>query len=123
MTNEAFEISKITIAVTNTEKMVAFYRNVYKCSFSELDVNGITLYSGKLGGIGILLCPNTLAGVKAEQSRHQFDYIVDDLEQLVRTALASGGMLQGKIEITGDRKSATIIDPDGNTTIFIQELQ
>lgn len=122
MTNQVLGIGKVTLAVTNTEKMVVFYENVYKCSFSEFDVNGTILYSGTLAGIKLLLCPNTLADVKAEQSRHQFELIVSDADQLVRAALASGGKLQGKIEITGNRKTATIIDPDGNTTVFIQEL-
>jgi predicted enzyme related to lactoylglutathione lyase len=123
MTKDSFKIAKITLAVTNTEKMVAFYGNVYKCEFREIRLNGTKLYSGELAGLKILLCPNTLAGVKAEQSRHQFEYIVNDLDQVVRAALAAGGSLQGKVDITPQHKIATILDPDGNTTVFIQELE
>lgn len=122
MSTEILEIGKITIAVTNTEQMVAFYKNVYKCELKEFDVNGTTLYSGQIAGVKILLCPNSLAGVKAEQNRHQFDYIVKDLDRLVSFALASGGALQGKVEVIRDQKTATIVDPDGNTTVLIQKL-
>lgn len=118
---EKFVIGKITLAVTHMAEMVKYYEKVFQCHFQPFEMQGITFFTGQVGGFSFLFCPNTLAGVKAEQNRHQFDYIVNDLEQLVTKALSVGGSLQSPIEVSPKQKSATLIDPDGNTTVFIQQ--
>jgi predicted enzyme related to lactoylglutathione lyase len=123
MTNEDFQVARITLAVTNTEQMVAFYRQVYSCIFKEVNAFGTVLYSGKIGDMELLLCPNSIAGVKADQNRHQLEFVVSDLDSLTRDAKAAGGTLQGEIVENAGQRIATVVDPDGNTTIFIQKRE
>ena len=118
MTNQEFKISKITIAVTNINAMVTFYKTVFKCEFTENKVYGTTLFSGTLGDIKLLLCPNEIAGVKAEQNRQQFEFTVKDLDVLIHDAKTAGGTIKDEIHTSGKERSVTVVDPDGNTIVF-----
>lgn len=122
MKNIDFKIHNITIAVSNVEAMVAFYRTVFKCKLKEKNLFGTTLYTGQLGEINIVLCPNEIAGVKAEQNRQQFDFLITDLDKLIVDAKSSGGSILGEINATDTSKTVTVIDPDGNTIVFVQKL-
>ena len=123
MTNQDFKIDRITIAVTNVDQMVKFYKTVFKCELKESKAYGTILYSGKLGDIKILLCPNEIAGVKADQNRQQFDFIVTDLDKIIQDSKVSGGKMKGDITTSDKQKSVTIVDPDGNTIVFIQTIK
>ena len=114
------KISQVTLAVTNSKEMVNFYRNVFNAQFNEFDAMGEKMYSGNISGLNLLLCPNTIAGVDAKQSRHQFDYDTEDLDVVVKSALDSGGSVMGDIAENDKQRYATIIDPDGNTMNFYQ---
>ena len=120
--NNDFKIVKVTIAITKVNEMVKFYKNVFNINFKESPVYGTTLYSGKFGDLNILLCPNEIAGVKAEQNRQQFDIVVPDIEKIIQAAKNAGGSIKGKINVTEKQKTVTIVDPDGNTIVFIQNL-
>jgi len=121
MSNADFKIEKITVAVTHMTQMHAFYTAVFKCELKAIQNYGTTLYAGAIGDIDILLCPNEIAGVKAEQNRQQFDFIVTNLDLVIRDAKTSGGKLQEDVHVSEKQKTVTIIDPDGNTIVFIQK--
>ena len=115
-----FAIGKVTIAITNVDAMVEFYSNVFDVKFSTFDVGELQLYSGRIAGLNVLLCPNELAGVEAQQNRTQFDYVVSDLNRIKERALEHGGTIK---EGQGDVSAGfiTVIDPDNNTIVFIHQ--
>ncbi|MEO5931124.1 MAG: VOC family protein [Candidatus Kapaibacterium sp.] len=115
----AFRVARVTYAITNVEKMVAFYENVFQMKFESFDGGGTKLYSGMLLGQNTLFCPNTLAGVVAEQNRLQYDIVVSDIDGVAARVRASGGKVREENTVEG-RKTMTIVDPDGNTIIFHQ---
>lgn len=115
-----FRIAKLAMAITNVDAMVTFYRTVFDIDFRAVDIgNGIKLYTGKFAGMDILFAPNTIANVKAEQSRTQFDIIVPDIKAAKEKAQAGGGSVREEKEEAG-RIMATLVDPDGNTIVVIQ---
>jgi predicted enzyme related to lactoylglutathione lyase len=118
-----FKISQITIAVTDMDAMVKFYENVFGIKLKSFDAYGSTLYSGKMGEIVLMLCPKEIAGVTAKQTRHQFDYIINDVDSVVKAAQDSAGSLMGDVEVSESSKAASVTDPDGNSMVFIQLLK
>lgn len=115
----SFKLLKITVACTNISAMTDFYSKVFNVKFEEHDF-GFKMYSTKIGDISFLFCPNDIAGVVAEQNRHQFDYIVDDIEKLIERGLASGGSIHSELLKVENESTVTLFDPDGNTMNFIQ---
>ena len=66
------------------------------------------------------MCPNSVAQVDAKQNRQQFDFLVDDVQATLDTALAHGGTpLQPAQEHNGTI-IASVYDPDGNSMVFSQ---
>ncbi|MEO8513490.1 MAG: VOC family protein [Ignavibacteria bacterium] len=118
-----FKLSQVTIAVTNVKKMAEFYNSVFGTRLNEFEAMGSKFYSGTIAGVNMMLCPNTIAGVTAEQNRHQFDYITEDINEVVKNALGSHGTLKDSISVNDLEKLVTVIDPDGNTINFIQKLK
>lgn len=121
--NKDFSISKITLSVNNMEEMIHFYSIVFGAEFREIEGYGTKLYTTVIAGSNMLFCPNDIAGVDANQNRHQFDYFVSELDSVIEKVKASGGRIQGNIHQTRYYKSISAIDPDGNTMVFIQKLQ
>lgn len=120
MKSEDFQIDQITIAATHVNDMISFYNNVFDCNLSEATAHGQLLYSGRLGEIKLLICPNEIARVKAEQSRHQFEFLVRDIERISKDVKIFGGKIKEEIINTGKEKIASITDPDGNTMVVKQ---
>lgn len=116
----AFKLLKITLACSDISKMTTFYKNVFNVSFVKHEMPGFTMFSTKIGDINFLFCPNQIAGVIAEQNRHQFDYIVEKLQHVIDASIKHGGKQQGDVQRSIEEKSVTIIDPDGNTMNFIE---
>lgn len=114
-----FKLRKITIAVTNIDKMVSFYNNIFNCNLKKVEAYGTSLYQGKLAGINLLLCPNEIANVKAQQNRQQFDIEVNDIETCLKKVADSFGQIMEPYN--NEIKSASIIDPDGNTIVIIND--
>jgi predicted enzyme related to lactoylglutathione lyase len=110
--------TQITLAATNIDAMVRFYTAVLGIELRPVDAYGTTLYRGALHGVSFVLCPNSLAGVQAEKSRHQFTYAVADLAATVAGAVAAGGAVDEAAQ--GNADSATLLDPDGNSIVFVQ---
>lgn len=110
---------RVTLATTNTESMVRFYNEVFDATLQPVPAFGTTLYRGSLAGTELQICSNEIAGVDARQNRHQFHYVVVDIEAIRKRVLASGGTLDnpGETEPT----SLTVRDPDGNSIVFVAE--
>ena len=108
------------MAVTDMKSMIAFYQSVFSINFSSMEMNGEMLYRGDWLGLQLLLCPAELAGNTARQNRHQFDIVVEDLEQTMQLAQASGGKKLGEIMNLEDRLTGSVYDPDNNSMVFIQ---
>ncbi|MBS1494465.1 MAG: VOC family protein [Bacteroidetes bacterium] len=114
------KLSKITIACTDILKMTEFYSKVFNIRFAEHEFPGFKMYSSKITDINFLFCPNEIAGVIAEQNRHQFDYVTDNIQEVIDNTLSSGGSMHGELQKSDNGSSVTVLDPDGNTINFIQ---
>ncbi len=120
MNTSEYTLAGLTLATTQMDAMRAFYAQVFQIQFEEVTMSGRSLYSGDWGGLKLLLCPADLAGIQADQNRHQFDIVVFDLSKTIEQALLHGGMQLG--EITEDEKawSVGMYDPDKNSLVFKQ---
>jgi predicted enzyme related to lactoylglutathione lyase len=114
-------ISNITIAATRIDTMAAFYNAVLETNFQPIELfPGTTAYHGILAGIPVLLCPNSVAQVDAKQNRQQFDFLVDDVQATLDTALAHGGTTLQPVQEHNNTIIASVYDPDGNSMVFSQ---
>jgi predicted enzyme related to lactoylglutathione lyase len=113
MTESPIHLMQMTLATTHIPEMVRFYNAVFGTELQAKEAFGTTLYTGTLAGIPLLLCPNEIAGVQAEQSRHQLAFKVDDLSALLQNVEAAGGTAE--IPASDSRTTAILKDPDGNT--------
>lgn len=114
--------AQITLATTNTPAMIQFYTTLFALDLQPVSAYGTTLYRGSLHNTEFVLCPNTLAGVNADQSRHQFTYIASDLGEIIKRAITTGGAIQEETPTTDRPASAIIRDPDGNSLVFLQSV-
>jgi predicted enzyme related to lactoylglutathione lyase len=105
----------LTLAATDMPGMVAFYNALFHADLQPMAAYGTTLYRGRLSGLGLLLCPNEIAGVQAEQSRHQLRFRVAQFQQVLAQAQAAGGTLRGEVLGEVGKRLAAVVDPDGNT--------
>ncbi len=110
------------MAITDMDAMVKFYESVFDVRFAAHEMYGATLYQGGWIGLNLLFCPREIAQNTAEQNRHQFDIIVDDLDAVIEMVNSSGGEMMGEIAIQSDQKVASIKDPDGNSIVLKQQL-
>lgn len=120
MNDIRFALDRITVATLNMKAMVKFYEKVFDASLQAKSAYGTTLYEGSLANLNLLLCPNEVAKVQAEQNRHQLRFIVTDVEETLRRAWDAGGSLEGDIVEDAGEKVAAVRDPDGNTIEFRQ---
>ena len=112
------QLTKMTLATTRTEEMVTFYDTLFDTQFQTQEIQGVTFYNGTLAGIPILICPNEVARVEAEQSRHQLVLQVADLMSLLGQVEAAGGRIE--TPMTESMTEAIVRDPDGNTIEVVQ---
>ena len=112
------QLTKMTLATTRTVEMVRFYDALFETQFQAQEIQGATFYNGTLAGIPILICPNEVARVEAEQSRHQLAVRVADLKSLLGQVESAGGLIE--TPITESMTEAILRDPDGNTIEVIQ---
>lgn len=117
-----YQIEGLTIAVTDMPKMLDFYRAVFDISFTEQAMYGAELYSGQWGDMKLLLCPAELAQNTAEQNRHQFDILVDDLDMVLQVAKSHGGQMMSHVTEDGGFRSVGLYDPDRNSMVFKQKI-
>ena len=117
---KSFEIQGMTIAVTNVNKMLGFYANLFNIEFHKMEMADHTLYSGNWGDLSLLLCPAGLAQNTATQNRHQFDIIVPDLDHILYKVKQYGGQQMGEISEDELYRSVGVYDPDNNSMVFKQ---
>lgn len=114
-------IESMTLATTHTEKMVEFYNAVLDANLSPFEpFPGTTFYSGNFAGIPLTVCPNTIAGVEAQQNRQQFQFRVDNVHDTFIAALNHNGTELTAIEEQGNTLICSVYDPDGNSIVFSQ---
>jgi predicted enzyme related to lactoylglutathione lyase len=120
MTRDDLQVTQITLATTRTEAMVRFYATMFDTPFHPVEVAGTTLYRGTIQTVVFLLCPNNLAGVRAERSRHQLTYTVTDLAATIERVVAGGGTVDEAAHWHAMATSVTVRDPDDNSILFLQ---
>ncbi len=120
MKNNDFKIEGMTMAVTQMDKMLKFYSNVFQVSFVEKDMFNSKLYAGQWSTLNLLFCPAEIAQNTANQNRHQFDVVVDDLKSIIDLATENGGKVMGEISENEFELSIGIYDPDRNSILFKQ---
>jgi predicted enzyme related to lactoylglutathione lyase len=118
MPQPSLQLTQMTLATTHMPEMVRFYNTLFGSELQPTEISGTTLYRGTLAGIPLLLCPNEIAGVEAEQSRHQLAIRVAELTTLLELVETAGGSLE--TPITDSMTSAILRDPDGNTIEITQ---
>jgi len=115
-----FQLTKMTLATTCTAEMVRFYDTLFDTQFQPQEIQGATFYNGTLAGIPVLICPNEIAGVEAEQSRHQLAIRVEDLASLLGKVESLGGRIE--TPMSESMTEAIVRDPDGNTIEVMQTM-
>lgn len=111
----------LTIAAVNMDKMVQFYNAVFDARLkATVHIGAEQFYAGALCGMKLTFCPNTIAGVIAEQNRQQFRFRVADIEAVMAAGLANHGGEINPIDEYKGAKVASLADPDGNTIEFVE---
>ena len=117
-----FTLSRITIAANNIVQMAAFYNAVFDANLTPFEAYGTTFFRGELQGYSLVLAPNEMIRIEADKNRIQFDFLVDNLREMVEDVLEAGGAFfreSGIVEDDG-RSVASVVDPDGNTLVLIE---
>ncbi len=107
-----------TLASDHVEDSVAFYQEAFGASFAGIDIGDDVIYRGEIAGLGMVICPATLASVVANRSRHQLQFQVDDVSAFVERSVASGGRIHTPLQDQNGRAYAVVCDPDNNTIEF-----
>lgn len=112
----------MTVAVVRMSEMVDFYQSVFKAEFQPVDAHGAMMFRGRVAGLDLLLCPQEVAGVRAEQGRFQLKFQVHDIHRTIDLALTNGGSLLNAPVDNDGTKAAAVRDPDGNSIEFEQAI-
>ena len=113
----------LTIAAINMTQMVAFYNAIFDVGLeATVHIGDEQFYAGTLCGMKLTLCPNSIAGVIAEQNRQQFRFQVADIEAVMVKGVANHGHEINPVEEYKGAKVASLADPDGNTIEFVEIL-
>ena len=116
-----FTWKKIDLATGRMSEMVEFYSSAFGIDFETIPVGDANLYSGKLGGIELLLAPKELSWHKPDDTGvHQFHIVVSDLS-VVRQQCAGHGHAIEESSFGDGKEVFCVRDPDGNPLILIQE--
>src|SRR5687768_1634479 len=118
MPESLVQLTQMTPATTRTVDMVRFYDTLFSTGLQPTEVYGTTLYNGSLAGISLTICPNEIAGVEAEQSRHQLAFRVSDLAATLSQVESAGGVIE--TPMSDSLTQVTLRDPDGNTVEVLQ---
>ncbi|MGP1908445.1 VOC family protein [Metabacillus sp. JX24] len=120
MNEKPFSISQITIAYNQEYEMVDFYNQLLNANLSSFKVGEFRFYKGKIGGIGLLFCPNEMLGIKSEKNNIQFTVQVSNLEEVLSKVSQCGGKQIQGINREESRSSVGILDPDGNSIELLE---
>ena len=113
-------LAGITLATYRQEAMKTFYEEVFSIKFRTGELEGYTLFNGKLGDMDFQLCPAALAQNNTDQNRHQLSIAVSDLQQTVENVHKHGGKSISGISLTEGRLTASVMDPDSNSIVLMQ---
>ena len=117
------KLTGLTIAAIHIEKMAQFYNAVFDAGLkATVHIGDEQFYGGTICGLELTLCPNTIAGVTAEQNRQQFRFQVSEIEALIERGLANHGSEINPVDEYKGAKVASLADPDGNTIEFVELL-
>jgi predicted enzyme related to lactoylglutathione lyase len=116
------KLDRVVIASTNIEAMAGFYNELFDTGLEPFEAYGTTFYRGKLSGLDLVLCPNEIARVSADQNRHQFRFEINDLNGLAEKVMGAGGKFSEAISEDSETKSCAVRDPDGNTIELIERV-
>jgi predicted enzyme related to lactoylglutathione lyase len=105
-------IQRITLAVEDMDSMVEFYNAIFECGLEPIE--GSPLTKGRFADLELVVCPNSVAGVIAEQNRHQFRLVVEDADALATRIEAAGGSVVNR-DARGGKALVGVADPEGNT--------
>ena len=119
MPESLMQLTQMTLATTRTADMVKFYDALFGTGLRPTETYGTMLYEGNLAGIPLTICPNEIAGVQAEQSRHQLAFRVADLAAILSRVEAAGGSIETP-PMADPPTQAILRDPDGNTIELMQ---
>lgn len=115
----AASLVHLTLASDHVDASVAFYRAVFDQDFVPVQVGDDTLYRGSIAGMGMVICPSAMAAVQANRSRHQLQFQVENVEQLIERSEAAGGRVHTPLMEHNGRDYAVVCDPDNNTIEFV----
>jgi predicted enzyme related to lactoylglutathione lyase len=118
MPKSTVQLTQMTLATTRTTEMVKFYDTLFGTELQPNEAYGTVLYHGVLAGFPLVICPNEIAGVQAEQSRHQLAFRVADLAAILSQVEAAGGSIE--TPMADPLTQAILRDPDGNTIEIMQ---
>lgn len=108
------------MAVTRMSETKRFYSSLLGVKFEPIEFAQRTLYSAKIGGIELLLCPKDLAGVDATINTIQLRFVIEDVKGSYTRGLENGGTaLTAPQEMEGFLH-ASLRDPDGNSLEIIE---
>lgn len=113
-------VARIVLAAMNIEEMAAFYGQVLGMPLQPFPAYGATLYRTAAGGIAFTLCPNSIAGVQAEQSRHQLTFRTANIGEVVNQLREGGRSVTVESEHADDPEHVILEDPDGNTLELVR---
>ncbi len=119
MTNE-FKLLKVDIIVNDTKKMVQFYENVFEMKLSPIQKGPFTFYKGNIKGFGeIQFVPKEVVEVDIKQNRHQFNFRVNNLDEVIKKCLKFEGKQQSEIAMQENDRMFSVTDPDNNFIVFV----
>jgi predicted enzyme related to lactoylglutathione lyase len=114
-------LDRITIAVGEPSRMVAFYGRLFQAEFRAIDCGEFQLYRGEIApGLELQFCPKAVAGITATQNIHQLRFVVPELERYLALAVLAGGQVLGEVTVQGGRRCGAVRDPDGNSLELIE---
>ncbi|NJO83246.1 MAG: VOC family protein [Blastochloris sp.] len=111
-------IERVTLAVSDMDAMVRFYNEVFAAGLSPMADSA--MYRGVFGGVPITFCPNDIADVRADQSRHQYRIAVDSLDDTLLKIMTHGGRIKDPVSEEQGERWMSVIDPDGNTLELVE---
>jgi len=118
-------IEGMSMAINKVQPMLDFYSHIFNIKFEKRQGFDTEMYFAKWRGLKLLFVPVVLAGEEGAvvQNKHQFDVIVQDMDQLISRVNRYGGKVTGALIDDGIQKTIHAKDPDGNTFIFKQNLK
>jgi hypothetical protein len=118
MPESLVRLKRMTLATTRTAEMVKFYNTLFDTGLQPTEAFRTMLYQGILADVQLVICPNEIAGVNAEQSRHQLTLRVDDLSAILSPEGPVGGIIEAPAPDT--LANAILRDPHSNTIEVVQ---